>query len=179
MPNPILVNKKMIDETAFKMVKNHGLDILSARNIAKEIGCSTKPIYRVYKNMEELKGVVIKTSVKYMKSYIYGYKKTTKPLLDSGLGYINFAKTEKELFKLINMNNKLNSEMVSQNNELFDLIATELSQKKFNDEKLFKILEQLIIFTYGLAMICFLDIYQYSEDELEKKLYDFFKIISK
>ncbi|MGG5369436.1 TetR/AcrR family transcriptional regulator [Enterococcus sp. AZ196] len=184
MVNNIIIDKEKIDEVAFEMVRAEGMDVLSARNIAKRLGCSTKPIYRIYKNMDDLKKVVMQSALQYMQHFVYMYKKTNNALLDSGLSYINFAKTEKELFKLISMpkgNGSLdnqNASSVQTDKELHKLVSLELSEKNYSEKRLNQITEHLTIYTYGLAIICFLGIQNFSEDDLAEKLKGFFEEIS-
>ena len=44
---------KILD-TAFAMTREEGFANVTARRVAAKAGCSTQPIFRVYKNMEEL-----------------------------------------------------------------------------------------------------------------------------
>ena len=60
MPKPTTITQEVIIETAFEMVRKEGFAVLSARNIAKQIGCSTQPIYWCYKNMGDLKAEICK-----------------------------------------------------------------------------------------------------------------------
>lgn len=181
MANPISIDKEMIDATAFDIVRKQGIDVLSARHIANQIGCSTKPIYRVYQNMEELRNVIINTAFAFMGAAVYGYRKTGDTLLDSGLGYIHFAQTERELFRLISMSNTLHIDISDpeQNTELFHLLQTKLAHKNPPESTLKTIFEQLNTFTYGLAMLCFFDMRQFSEDELAEQLVRFFDTITR
>jgi len=47
--------KEMILEAAIKLFKKEGSDAVTAKNIAKELGCSVAPIYSVYMSLDELK----------------------------------------------------------------------------------------------------------------------------
>lgn len=185
LANPIIIDKQKIDEVAFEMVRSEGMEAISARNISKKLDCSTKPIYRIYENMDELKKVVLKSVIQYMNNFVYMYRKTGKPLLDSGLAYIHFAKTEKELFKLISLSNDLQLlkdleiSIHHSDQQLYQLVSLELAEKKYSEDKLKEITEHITIYTYGLAIRCFLEIQNFSEDELAVKLKDFFEQIAK
>ena len=52
------VTEQMILDTAFEMVKEGGFESITARKVAERAGCSTQPIFRVYKNMDELQHAV-------------------------------------------------------------------------------------------------------------------------
>jgi len=45
---------QMILDTAFAMTREEGFANVTARKVATKAGCSTQPIFRLYKNMEEL-----------------------------------------------------------------------------------------------------------------------------
>ena len=47
--------KEMILEAAIKLFKKEGSDAVTAKNIAKELGCSVAPIYSVYMSLDDLK----------------------------------------------------------------------------------------------------------------------------
>ena len=44
----------MILDTSFALTREEGFFNITARKVAAKVGCSTQPIFRVYKNMEEL-----------------------------------------------------------------------------------------------------------------------------
>ena len=93
---------EMIVDTSLEMVRKEGFQSLTARKIAAEVGCSTQPIFRVFKNMEELQQAVYEKAVDYFRAY---YKKAPKnsgiPFTNLGLAYITFAREEKHYFKLL------------------------------------------------------------------------------
>ena len=45
MPRSTTIAQEVIIEAAFELVRKEGFEVLSARNIAKQIGCSTQLIY--------------------------------------------------------------------------------------------------------------------------------------
>lgn len=105
MPPKIKIKKDDIFTVAIDITREHGWEKLNAREIAKILNCSTQPIFSNYKNMDELKGEVIAYAVDTYKNYlsteinnaIYPTYKA------SGMGYIKFAREEKEFFKLLFM----------------------------------------------------------------------------
>ena len=68
MPKPTTITQEIIIETAFEMVRKEGFGVLSARNIAKQIGCSTQPIYWSHKNMGDLKAEICKKSLPFIQN---------------------------------------------------------------------------------------------------------------
>ncbi len=111
MTKSITITKEVIIETAFEMARKEGFSALSARSIARKIGCSTQPIYWTYKNMEDLKKDVCQKSLRYLREKMYEYRKTGNSFLDLGLGYVRMAHTEPALFKAFYMDNIMKIQM--------------------------------------------------------------------
>lgn len=86
------------------MVREKGIESLNARDLAKEIGCSVHPIFRTYRSMEGLKSAVYKKAENiYNERMLSAGEHTDDGFLNMGLAYIDFAKNEKNLFKLLFM----------------------------------------------------------------------------
>ena len=59
MAKALLLSKENIVKGAVKLVNNDGWNSLNARSLAKQLGISTKPLYRIYNNMDEIKTDVL------------------------------------------------------------------------------------------------------------------------
>jgi AcrR family transcriptional regulator len=102
MPPKKQINKHLIIEKAFEMVKNEGYQSLTTRKLAKELNCSTQPIYQAFADMKELRLELIKMAQEKMYHFIIDKIDTTMPIeLAYILAYIKFALEEKYLFQLI------------------------------------------------------------------------------
>jgi len=110
MPPTAKVTKADIIEASLNIIRHKGVSELNARAVAKELKCSTQPIYSIYASMEELKTEVTKTVNDYFDAYLYEHIKkshASSPYGASGLAYIQFAKEEKELYRLLFMQNNI------------------------------------------------------------------------
>lgn len=88
--------------TAFDMAKEEGFENVTARKVAAKAGCSTQPIFRVYKNMEELWEAVYEKAITFFRDYYDLYPRTSVvPFVNLGMAYIAFAREEKHLFRLL------------------------------------------------------------------------------
>lgn len=88
--------------TAFEMSKEEGFRNVTARKVAAKANCSTQPIFRVYKNMEELWAAVYLKAMDYFQDFYAQFTKTSStPFVDLGMAYISFAMKEKNLFTLL------------------------------------------------------------------------------
>lgn len=93
MPPKSDITKEQIIQAAFAIVQEQGLEMLSARNIAQKLNCSTQPIYSLYGNMEEIKSLAYQRVVDHvrysMTTYEEGYY---SPALNLAIGFLHFAK---------------------------------------------------------------------------------------
>lgn len=58
MPPKTKVSKEEILSAAVELVRQNGENALNARNIARNLGCSTQPIFSNFIGMDELRAAV-------------------------------------------------------------------------------------------------------------------------
>ena len=102
MPRKNLFTKDMFINAAFKILRENGRDKLSARSLARELGCSTMPVYSYLKSMKTLVNDLEEKAVDLMLTY-QTTSSTGQPFLDMGLGYVLFARNEQNLFRFLFM----------------------------------------------------------------------------
>ncbi len=107
MPPKPIISKQDIINAAIQLVRDDGMDSVNARSLASALTCSTKPLFRIYKNMEELKGDIIAELDAYYNSFMDCRMTETNRLLSQGIAYIEFARTERMIFNTLFMNRKL------------------------------------------------------------------------
>lgn len=102
MPRKESITVEQILETAFAMTRQEGFASVTARRVAARAGCSTQPIFRVYKNMEELWDAVYEKAAAFFQDYYSLYPKMAHvPFVNMGMAYIAFAREEGHLFELL------------------------------------------------------------------------------
>lgn len=94
-------------ETAFELARQEGFEGVTARKLAAKAGCSTQPIFRVYKNMEELEADMFEHAVTFFAHFYNNFDKSYKtPFVNVGMAYIEFARQEKNLFRMLFLKEK-------------------------------------------------------------------------
>lgn len=145
MPPKIKFTKEDLINTSIEIVRNDGFESLNARSIASKLGCSVQPIFRVFASMEELKEAVVK------KAWDIYNTKLLNILADdmnnfkgTGLAYIRFACEEKNLFKLLFMNDSFNDQNIMQivgttegDNETIEMMSSKYKITAAQSQKLF------------------------------------------
>ena len=103
MPPKPKITKDMILTTVLNITRETGFEAVNARSIAGKLQCSTRPIFTCYENMEELKAEFLEFAFEYYNRYVEEYKKckNIKSYLLFPLSYIEFAKEETNLFRLL------------------------------------------------------------------------------
>lgn len=174
----VRIKKEDLVKGAIKIIRSKGDNELSARNLAKICECSTQPIFRHFKNMEDLKNTVYNDIYEIQKKQLESGFNHQVPFIGIGLSYIEFAKKEKNLFKFLFMssNSKYNNILDMAENEqgknYTELIekSTGLSHK--SSKQIF-INTWLII--HGIASMIATTNCELTTTEIETIIFDAFK----
>ena len=67
-PTPKYTRDEIIN-AAYNLVRDNGLTALTARDLAKKLGTSPRPIFTAFKNMDDLKNEVIKKAFNTFEEY--------------------------------------------------------------------------------------------------------------
>jgi hypothetical protein len=149
--------------------------------LAAQIGCSTQPIFRVYTNMNELYEEIYKKALDSFEAYYQNYKSDIEvPFVHLGLAYINYAKKEDNLFKLL-----FQSEHRGKRG-LFELLngKTGAVTKEINKASAVGcknpsgLFMKMWIFIYGCACMVLTGDYDLTEEETVDLLEDIYKSCS-
>ncbi len=107
MPATIELSKEHIVKVAVKMVNDNGWDSINARSLAKKLGVSTKPLYRIYNNMDEIKEDIYKEISRQYDEFITSRVDNKKALITLCIAYVEFAQEYKNLFISLFLSNNL------------------------------------------------------------------------
>ncbi len=107
MPASCKLSKEMIIKKAVVMINKKGWDSLNARDLAKELKISTKPLYRIYQNMDEIKEDIYKEIYRQYDEFITSRVDNKKALVTLCVAYVEFAKYYKNLFISLFLSNNL------------------------------------------------------------------------
>jgi transcriptional regulator, tetR family len=176
MPKSMTITKEIIIKTAFEMVRKEGFAVLSARNIAKKIGCSTQPIYWSYKNMDDLKAEICQKALSHLKNTMCQYKKTGNPFLDLGLGYVHMAHIEPALFKAVYIDNIMKVKMtdiIPENKEVIELMKNTEDFQKMSDKGIKNIFSRSWMLAHGIASLVAVGMFVYDEEKILEIIRDY------
>lgn len=179
MPPKPKITKNMILETVLKITQKTGFETVNARSIAHQLQCSTRPIFTCYENMDELKKEFLEFAFEYYTQYVADYSSSVNKAqyLILPLSYIEFAKKESFLFKLIFLNDMdLN---MAETDDFYNEIGNEKKAKEFSDmlgielEQGKKIFLDLFLYAHGIAVLTATGKLTLTSGTIEKMLCNF------
>lgn len=177
MPPKVKVTQDQIIQAAMDIVRESGIDALNARALAKQLDCSIQPIFKNFETMGSLKQALLEKAQKIYDAYTQKGMQNSNPFLGIGLGYIQFAQKEKNLFKLLFMTNEFKQTSLIQiikddeNQEVVKLVAQLSGLSLVLSEQLFI---DVWLITHGIASMCATNDIELSLDEVTTILRDAF-----
>lgn len=108
MPPSVRFSREAVLNAGYQLIRREGPAALNARSVAKELGGSTQPIFRLFTNMDDLKASVIDQALQDWKNKLrMRMQDSAFPYLSIGMSYLIFARDEPELFKLLFMRDRV------------------------------------------------------------------------
>lgn len=156
MPPKISFKKTDVISAGLKIVKESGLNELSARKVAECLNSSTAPIYSYYNSIATLKHDVLLEAQKILIEYstkLY----TEIHFLNMGVGIVLFAREYHQFFRAIFLENTDCKDIISDFLSVMQQEMTKdpmLTSLTLNDQEI--LLRQMWIFTYGLATMVYM-----------------------
>ena len=171
MPAAKKVSKDDIIDAAIDVLRDDGFAAINARSVAKKLGCSTQPIYFSFKNMEELKAALTERAIRMhtlrVRDSLRIHAGNDSRYSSYGMGFVKFAAEEKQLFRWL----YLEGEQLGpyQNDVLFsEVITVIVDEFGYSEEIARRFHQDMVYFTYGLAILANTDHLHLTEAELRE-----------
>jgi AcrR family transcriptional regulator len=155
MPPVTQFTKETIVNEAFAILAREGIDAVSARTIANALGSSTQPVYSAYASMDALKADLVAKAKAYATEYLVSGDEGEETFLSIGMQYLRLARHEREIFKLLFMTEFADADPTYpfSSPELIDLMRRDHHLGNLDERVLRSLLEDMCVFTHGLAML--------------------------
>ncbi len=155
MPPKVKISREEILEAAVQIVRAQGAGALNARQIAKDLNCSTQPVFSNFASMEELRLAVEQQAEKAFRECMAQEMASGEyPVYKaSGMAYIRFAGQERELFKLLFMRDRTREEIPQETelgNQMEAMVHGNLGLDA-DEAKLFHL--EMWAFVHGIAVM--------------------------
>ena len=175
MPPKAKFTKAEIIEAALNIVRADGYEALTSRALGTYLGSSARPIFTVFKNMEEVQQDMIKSAKALYKEYVNKGLTTEPPFKGVGTQYILFAVNEPKLFQLLFMTEQKQIPDLSGVLPLIDesyeqILNSIVDGYGFSTEKAEWLYKHLWIYTHGIATLCATKMCRVTDDEISKMM---------
>ena len=165
MPPTVRFTRDAVLHAACQLMRREGMEALNARAIAKELGGSTQPIFRLFTNMEDLRRELILYVARQFQAHAEAdMAQSDSPYIQLCTTYLLYGRDEPELFKLLFMRDRVSEGQYSDQTN-FDLVFNIIKKETLlDDETALRFFERTWLFIHGLA-VCIATKYIPCQDE--------------
>ena len=151
MPRSAFFSKETVAGAGLEIVREQGIDALTARALGKQLGCSLSPIFTVFKDMDEIHTAVRQAAADLFADYVKDVLDYQPAFKEYGMRLIRFAKEQQNIFQLfLERGNSL-----LENAPLMALKCLDEIKESYQltDKQILILYRQLWAFTCGIAVL--------------------------
>lgn len=178
MPPKAKFEKVQIVEKAFEIVRTQGIAYCTARALGEALGSSTRPIFTVFKSMEEVESEVICKAKNLYASYVDKGLASEPAFKGVGTQYILFAIKEPKLFQLLFMTENSSADIgriLPIIEEHYDSILSSVKVYGLSDIVSEKLYRHLWVYTHGIAALCATKTCGFTAEQISEMMTEVFK----
>lgn len=179
MPPKAKFSREEIVEAALEIVRAEGFDALTSRTLGAKLGSSARPIFTVFKNMEEVQQAVIDAAKILYREYVQKGLSENPAFKGVGTQYILFSVNEPKLFQLLFMAEHKQvpdlSNVLPLIDESYEQILLSVRNGYGLDEACAeKLYRHLWIYTHGIATLCATGMCRFTGEEISGMMTEVF-----
>lgn len=178
MPPKPKFTKWQIAMAGLDIIREQGIENLTARALGNKLGSSACPIFTVFENMEDVQQEVLLLAREVYNDYTRRGLSQTPAFRGTNEQYIQFAKDEPKLFQVLFMSEKFDTLTVGERlalddyyEEIVSSIENEYSLTREDADKLYR---HLWIYTHGIATLIATNVCTFTDDEISNYMTETF-----
>ncbi len=177
MPPKVKFTKDEIIKAGLDLVRVGGMDALTARGLGEKLGSSAKPIFGYFNGMEELSAEVKKAAFSLYNSYITDGMASGKypPYKASGMAYIEFARRERELFKILFMCDRSGEVPAEDRESIRPILDTIMNAIGISEDEAYLLHLEMWLYVHGVATMIATGYLDWNEEFVSSSLTDIYK----
>ena len=156
------------------MVREKGSECINARDLGDYMGCSSRPLFTAFRNMDELIDAVrMEASARFLDSVraARDAKSAGPAAKRMGMCIVRYAQTEPNLYKFIHWTGRKMFDV----EELSRIMATQYqTDYQLSDEDAKSFFDHMMIFNMGLCSLITNGMRQFAQGEVERILLEQF-----
>lgn len=176
MPPKFKFTRNEIIDAALNLVRERGAAALTARGLAERLGSSPKPIFNLFRGMDEVRGCVIDAANSLYNSYIQADMTSGRypPYKASGMAYIRFARDERELFRLLFMRDRSNERVEENRDEIRPLLEIIEHSLGIDEDAAYLFHLEMWVYVHGIATMIATGYLEWDTDFVSHTLSDMY-----
>jgi AcrR family transcriptional regulator len=154
MPPRISFSRDEIIKAGLDLIREGGAGRFTARAIAEKMGGSTQPLYREFSTIESLEEAVVKSAEEIATRHMIEYSFGDEHFLSIGLGFLEFAIRQPELYRLLFLSGKKRFQFdhtAPPYDRIFAKMKMDTALAGMSDEVLVKLFRDMAIYSHGLC----------------------------
>ena len=179
MPPKAKYTRDEIIAIAYELVREQGVEALTAREVAKRLGTSPSPIFALFRDMEELKAAVKERAEACFGSYMADAERYHPAYKRRGMQWVKFAQEDPLLFRMLFMQNMHGVDLDPALRKIpFDAdtdIAIIMQDYRATRQQAEHLFRQMWIYTYGMCTLCAAKVCAFTEREIAQRLGEIFQ----
>lgn len=174
MPPKAKFTREQIVQAAVDVTREQGLSAVTAREVGKQLGTSSTPVFVAFENMDDLKNEVFKEVKNQYSNYINDGLNFTPMFKAFGLRMIEYAKEYPNLFKVLFMNSTqsdTNYDDMILNFPCADICLKAIKeQTKLSDDAVELLFKQVLITGLGICYLVSSKTCEFTDKQLDEYL---------
>lgn len=177
MPRGFMFTKEEILNVALDLAREGGIDAVTARALGKRLGTSSRPVFGRFESMAEVQSAVRAAAYRLYTSYLKNEIEDSKypPYKASGMAYIRFAREEKELFKLLFMCDRDDTDKSATSPETKMLTHLISDQVGISEEEASLFYLEMWAYVHGIATMLATGFFDWDEELASRTLTDMYE----
>ncbi len=179
MPPIAKFKREEIIDCALSIVEKKGCDALTARALGQELGSSPRPIFTIFKSMDEVFDEVVKKAYEIYHEYLNQGLNEKPSFKGCGKAYIKFANQHPKLFMLLFMKENqdqpdINHVLHAVENDYDKVLNSITSTYNISNSLAKKLYQHLWIYSHGIAVLIATKVCSFTPEEISNMLTEVF-----
>lgn len=155
MPPKARFTRDKIEDAAYVLAKEKGIEAVAAREVAKSMGMTVTPIFTYFSGMEELKNCILERAKREFMEYLRGSLDYTPAFKEFSLRWMRFVRENPNLFRMLMQSEdgpvSIN-EMMEAFSEIVEPITDEIADSfQISEEAAKGLLTHMVVYINGLT----------------------------
>lgn len=174
MPPKCKFKREEITTAALELTREEGFSSVTARAVGARLGSSSKVIFSLFQNMEEVQQEVLTAAGALYQSYLEEDMSNGKypPYKASGMAYIRFAKEQRELFKLLFMRDRSGEVISNDTKEIKPLLQIIQKNTGMSEQDAYIFHLEMWVCVHGIATMIATGYLEWDWELISKMLTD-------